>query len=74
MLFVLIPIAWLTLMVLCVSVCRMAARGDALPAKDAEDRPVPRYRVRIPEPPSGPALKDVLRVRRGGQLTGHGAR
>jgi hypothetical protein len=33
LLFVLIPIAWLTLSVLVVAICRMAARGDAMPAR-----------------------------------------
>ncbi len=36
MLLILIPIAWLTVLALVVSVCRMAAQGDAAPAPAAK--------------------------------------
>jgi hypothetical protein len=35
LLFVLIAVAWLTIAVLVVAICRMAARGDATPAVSA---------------------------------------
>ncbi len=35
MLWILIPVAWLTVFILCVAICRMAARGDAQPAPGA---------------------------------------
>jgi hypothetical protein len=41
-LLVLIGAAWLTVAALVVAICRMAARGDAMPAPLAEYRPAPR--------------------------------
>lgn len=36
LLFVLIPVVWLTVAALVVAICRMAARGDTLPAPERE--------------------------------------
>lgn len=46
LLFVVIPIAWLSISVLVLGLCRMAARGDTMPARASrtgagEARPVP---------------------------------
>jgi hypothetical protein len=41
LLFVLIAVAWLTIAVLVVAICRMAARGDAMPAVPAPAAAVP---------------------------------
>lgn len=48
MLFILIPIAWLTIIAVLVAACRAAAAGDALgPALDAADAPIgPRLTLR----------------------------
>ncbi len=37
-LLVLIPVAWATIAVLVVAICRMAARGDAMPARSVDAR------------------------------------
>jgi hypothetical protein len=39
MLFILIPLAWLTVMTVIVAVCRMAAHADAAPGTLAETQP-----------------------------------
>jgi hypothetical protein len=46
-LLVLIPVAWLTIAVLVVAICRMAARGDAMPARSIPVRR-PAYSPRRP--------------------------
>lgn len=63
-------VLWLTVVIVLVATCRMAARGDALPAQDTDNRPVPRYR--LPEPKARLALVQDLRGTRGPRLTGHG--
>ena len=54
-LYILIPTAWSAVVVLCVGVCRAAARGDAAPARS--ERPRPLYqRHRWTYVRSGPTL------------------
>jgi hypothetical protein len=47
LLFVVIPVAWLSVCALVVGLCRMAARGDAMPARTATGR-APSYSPRRP--------------------------
>jgi hypothetical protein len=79
MLWILIPVAWLTVFVLCVAICRMAARGDAQPAPGAPQSSRHPAIIIIDglvvwEEPSAVALEDStpggeIRVRR---LAAHG--
>jgi hypothetical protein len=46
LLFVVIPIAWLSISLLVLALCRMAARGDAMPARTACTLPAPSHRRR----------------------------
>jgi hypothetical protein len=64
LLFVLIPIAWLAISVLVVGICRMAARGDAMPMT-----PDAAYPAR---PTTTGAGSHQARTR--ARLAGHGAR
>ena len=50
LLFVVIPVAWLGACALVVGLCRMAARGDAMPARTATrmDARAPSYSPRRP--------------------------
>lgn len=56
MLILLIPIAWLAIVALVISICQAAARGDAKPAQVAEtspSRPRPGLTVwKAPHPPA----------------------
>lgn len=72
MLFILIPVVWLAVTVVCVAVCRMAAQADAMPTRETDTRPVPKYRLSFPEPGSERAIVRDLRRSRGPRLTGHG--
>jgi hypothetical protein len=45
---ILIPILWLTGAVVCISVCRMAARGDAPSGSKLDLAPLPTYILRTP--------------------------
>lgn len=63
-LLVLIGAAWLTVAALVVAICRMAARGDAMPAPLAEHRPAPHT--------GAPAHRG--RVRPPARLAAHGGR
>jgi hypothetical protein len=48
LLFVVIPVAWLGACALVVGLCRMAARGDAMPARAPATARAPSYSPRRP--------------------------
>jgi hypothetical protein len=55
MLLILIPVAWLVVIVFFVAICRAAARGDSMPAP-------------IPEPSSRPGIDGPLVWEDGGNV------
>ncbi len=74
MLLVLIPVAWLAIVVLLIAVCAAAARGDAKPARVVETsgttlrprllvREEVRTPIRLRRPDRRPVLQDASRVR-----------
>jgi hypothetical protein len=72
MLLILLSTAWLATTLVVVGICRMAARGDALPTS-LEDRR-PRSEGAVWEDPHELALQDRRRRAAGGRLTTRGVR
>jgi hypothetical protein len=82
MLFIVIPIAWLTVVTLFVAVCRSAARGDGRRAPSESDGTTVNTSIDglvLWEDPAEVALRDMRprkphRLLAGHGLTHHGAR
>jgi hypothetical protein len=52
LLFVFIPVAWLSVSALVLGLCRMAARGDNMPARAAAPAPAPAVPAYSPRRPT----------------------
>lgn len=74
-LLILIATIWLAVVIGCVSICAMAARGDAMMGHAPDGAPIPRYDT-LPSTAGAPRMRLVHgggAIRRG-RLTGHVAR
>jgi hypothetical protein len=76
MIFVLILIAWFTIIAIIVNACRSAARGDELLSRETADAPRPRRRTAGALWQDGPGLSGAhqLRLAHVGEIPRRGTR
>jgi hypothetical protein len=73
MLLILIPILWLIIATVCLSICIMAARGDTSSEPDSDRAPLPTYKL-APAHAAPELLLQDTRISSRRVLTGRGAR